>query len=135
MRQMKHFSCVSRFADEMAKTSQAIDDLTDVEEDLGRGEVNYACAYILRSQRKKVSNKKHALEVISQAMRSGDVLPGFFNKLRAQLHRARRAIEPLEIDAATEYIQRYEASLTAMEEHFHRQRIRLIFGDLASPSK
>ena len=135
MHRMRHFPHVSRFAGEMAKIGQALDDLTDIEEDLERGEFNYASAYILQSRRKKMPDKKHALKAISHALLAGDAIPQFFRELRVHLHRARRAIQPLKIDAATEYLQRYEASLTAMEEHIHRQRVRLIFGNLARSSK
>ena len=78
---MRHFSQVSRFDDEMAKTAQALDDLTDIEEDLKKGEFNYASAYVLRSRRKGMPDKKHALEAISHAMLAGDVVPRFFQEL------------------------------------------------------
>lgn len=129
--QMRHFDRISRFADEMAQVGQAIDDLADIEEDLGRGEFNYASAYILRSGRKRMPGRKHALASISQALMVGDAVQGFFNQLRTHLHTARHVLQPLEIDAAEEYLQRYEAAITAMEDHMHRQRVRLVFGDLA----
>lgn len=132
---MRHFSRVSRFADKMAQVGQSLDDLADIEEDLGRGEFNYACAYILQSQQKKMPLRKHALEAISRAMLAGDVIPRFFQQLRVHLHRAALAIQPLEMDAATEYLQRYETSLTAMEDDLHRQRVKLVFGDLARSSQ
>lgn len=133
--QMRHFPQVSKFADEMAKIGQALDDLIDIEEDLGRGEFNYACAYILRIRRKRMPGRKHALAAISQSLMAGDVVPGFFHQLRMHLHTARRVLQPLEIDVAEEYLQRYETSITAMEDDLHRQRIRLIFGDLTRSSQ
>ncbi len=135
MHWMRQFPQVSRFADEMAKIGQAVDDFADIEEDLERGEINYASACILRSQRKRLPAGKDALRLIRHALLVDGAISLYLQELRGHLEKARHALQPLKIDAAKDYLARYETHFTAMERRLHRWRMRLIFGDLARSSQ
>jgi len=127
MRRMSQFASMSIFADEMAKIGQALDDLTDIEQDFGQGELNYASAFILQRLEREIPARKHALTRIRSVFLGSDVIPQFFQELRTHFLKARRALQPMEIGAASEYFQRYEAELIAIEEYLYRRQIKLIF--------
>ncbi len=128
---LEYIPCLRTFADEVAKTGQAIDDLTDVVEDLERGEFNFVSAFILREHRSKMRSTAHALRKILQAMITEDAMSPMFHELRRHLYRARRAIQHLKLEPAVNYLQQRDEQFIRLEEYFHQQRVERVFGKLA----
>jgi hypothetical protein len=126
------FPRVARFADEMAIMGQTIDDLQDMEKDLERGRINPAASCLLGPGRNGQRPGPQTLHRIAENLRNTDVSTRLFSALRRRVDRAARAIAPLGIPEAEAFLRSCRVHLERMEDRFHRERVKLIFGPYAT---
>jgi hypothetical protein len=122
------FPRIARFADEMAIVGQAIDDLQDIEVDYERGRINFAASFLLRFGNNGQQLGSRTLERIGENLLRTDASTRFFLELQRHVDAASKSMEPLQIPDATWFLGSYTKHLKRMEDRFHRQRVKQIFG-------
>jgi len=109
----EHFRRASQFLDELTVTGQLIDDLEDIGEDLERGRINAAAAFLAPGLR---PGGKANLKKIQHAMLHTDALQRFFRVLHRHLRRAGDAMPFLKHPELAQFLRNYKESLSAAEE-------------------
>jgi hypothetical protein len=124
--QMKDFAYLTRFADELAKASQILDDFEDVVEDLERKRFNYAAIVLLRGAVQKIT-QCDPIKLIAESLLFKKGPRDILDEVRQHLKRAQKVVEPLGIAEIKEYLTGYEAVLDRLESDFHGERVKLFF--------
>jgi hypothetical protein len=132
---MKDFHRAALFADEMAIAGQTIDDLEDMTKDIERGRLNYAASYLIRQGKNEKRRHKQPLAQVVQILLTTDASMKLFSELRQHIDVAEEFIRPLRLLKARDYLDSYRRSLDKMEDHLHRQRVRLLFGNHIAPHR
>jgi hypothetical protein len=111
------FQNASRFLDELTLTGQLIDDLEDIGEDLHRGRVNAAAAFLISGSRskRKLGAKGDAATILRR-----DALLRFFRLLHRHVNRAQKIMRPRRHPQLARFLASYEKSLQTFEEVFIR---------------
>ncbi|MBP1649272.1 MAG: hypothetical protein H6Q30_2717 [Bacteroidetes bacterium] len=108
-----HFRRACRFLDLMALTGQVLDDLEDIWEDLQRGRMNAAAAFL--APRLRYSGRGSLKDRTAMFQRDG--VEGLFKLLHIHVQQAQRTIRFLENSELTEYLKSYSDSLGALKTH------------------
>jgi geranylgeranyl pyrophosphate synthase len=110
LHQKSAYKRVSRFCDELAKAGQIMDDIHDLEEDLGRKRFNYM-ANVLRRSEKKMPKRARSNELLNQ-LRILATMEKIYDEARTHVSRASAAIYPLEIPGMKKYLAHYHSSIS-----------------------
>ena len=118
------FACVERFADHLAIAGQLVDDLEDVQEDLGDGRCNAAARVLVARVRPtdRIANGR-----IARAIVDGDRLRALLSLVEAHIAAARTALAPLRIAEAERFTRRIEQDMVRIRRELHRARVRAVF--------
>jgi len=103
--QKKAYQRVALFCDEMAKAGQIMDDIHDLEEDLGRERFNYA-ATILRRTEKKMPIRARSNELLNR-LRVLATMEQIHEEAQRHVLRASEVIAPLAIPGMKKYLTHY----------------------------
>jgi hypothetical protein len=104
------YPSLSRFADEMAKAGQIVDDLRDLAEDLERGRHNCVAA-ILRSRSKQGRAKAAGTNPLLDGLLFLSARETALQMAREHIERAARAVGGLSLPGMKAYIARYLSAL------------------------
>jgi hypothetical protein len=126
----KEFAQVSAFCDEMAIAGQIIDDVRDIGEDLQRKRYNYVVNVLYRTGAKK-ELLGDTSAVVAQNLFQGSGTTRVFLEIRNHLNAAQRAIHPLKLPEATEFLFRYRSEVDTFERSLDATRTQFAFGDLS----
>ncbi len=119
---------VSEFSAEMMKAGAILDDLEDLEEDLGRARFNYASAFFLRGLKTGTARPQEIRRLIGGNFLTGDGLSRIFAEVHRHLDRAEEAMKPFAVPAAYGYVRRYRKLVVAAQKRLHQSRVQTVFG-------
>ncbi len=102
-------------ANHCALVGQAVDDLTDIQEDLQREKVNLAALFLI-GDRRPTGPRTGPLQVhIAQRILFSNRMAAFFSYLRKHLDKAGSLLHDARMDDAEAYISSYRAALSRWE--------------------
>lgn len=110
LNQRNAYKRVSLFCDELAKAGQIMDDIHDLEEDLGRKRFNYV-ANVLRRSENKMPKRARSNELLNQ-LHILATMEEIYDEARTHVSRASAAIDPLEIPGMKNYLAHYHRSIS-----------------------
>jgi hypothetical protein len=120
------FRSASAFLDELVLAGQLVDDLEDIAEDLDRGRVNAAAAFLVpRLHDASQGDPRRAVRIVGTAMREVGALRRLFRQIHTHVHRATDSIRFLRYPAAAGFLHAYSGSLEAYEAYYLDLRRRL----------
>lgn len=105
LNQKSAYKRLSLFCDEMAKAGQIMDDIHDLEEDLGHKRFNYV-ANVLRCSEKKMPKRARSNKLLNQ-FRILATVEQIYDEARTHVLKASAAIDPLEIPGMKKYLAHY----------------------------
>jgi hypothetical protein len=109
-------------ANHLALAGQAVDDLSDIQEDLQREKVNLAALFLL-DDRRTTSRRTGPLQAhIAQQFLFSNRMSAFFAYLRKHLDKAGVLVHDAHLDGAAAYIAAYHATLSRWENALQHAR-------------
>jgi hypothetical protein len=120
---------LSAYADRIAIASQTLDDLSDIDQDLRTGRLNYAASALLRGTHRQTQHRKTPPRVVARQITTEGadvILAGMRQHLKAAL----AAIEPLKLWQAERYAKRMLSDVSVLEAGVHQMRVRAVFGSV-----
>ena len=120
----RDFSLVEAAADELAIAGQIFDDFLDIDEDLGRGRLNYAARFILGSPARAGAKPEDAVTLIAQRLIYSDRAARLFDEVIGHVEAARHALAPLKLPEAGKYFSDYVRSLETTAAALGAERAR-----------
>ncbi len=118
----RDISHITMFSKEMMKAGAIVDDLRDIEDDLRRGRFNYAATYFLPVRGEIRSPTNDALRLIRRNFRNSSKVSRLFCEIRRHVTIAEKAIRPLAVPAAAEYLYSDRRTLETMEDMMKWQK-------------
>ncbi len=120
---------VSRYSSEMMKAGAILDDLQDMEEDIGRAHFNYATTFFVRNVR---TGTRRTSVAHGPAGLRRDGLSRLFREVHYHLDRAEIAMQCFAVPAAVGYLHSYRASVVTAETRLRRMSDSTMIGETIS---
>lgn len=117
---------VAAFADALAAIGQAMDDLEDLQQDIGRGRYNFVSTFLLKQQKSATERRG---DISSSWSNADKALAKLFLTLNKHLQVAERAAKKLKSTEMGEYCNWVGETLTKLEQQLHLMKVKWIFRD------
>mgnify|MGYP006954409217 CR=1 FL=1 len=117
-------------SDNLAIAGQIADDMLDIDDDLKRGQINYAVQVILHHRRSISAHRADLSGMVREGIYYADFINRLLSEIETYLEMAQKSLASIKQPAVEKYFHAsFEAIAHALRK-FHAERMKVIFGKL-----